>query len=84
MPDPELEPKLLPQTSYKGTFALVIAAIAFIVLAAVIRTFFLIVIASALAAVVILHFWNKRPVKTPEDDQVRLNLNDDSRDKKRQ
>jgi hypothetical protein len=43
-------------------------------LAIAIRSFFLIVVGAAVAAVIILHFWNKRPVRTPEDDQVRLNL----------
>ncbi len=60
-----------------GTAALVIAAVAFLVLAIAFKGFFLIVVASAVLAVVILHFWNKRPVKPPEEDQVRLHLNDD-------
>jgi sugar phosphate permease len=62
------------RTGFKGAGALVIAAAVLVGLAIAIRSFFVVVIAAALAAVVILHFWNKRPVKTPEDDQVRLNL----------
>ena len=58
----------------KGVGALVVAAVVLAGLAIVIRPFFVVIIAAALATVVILHFWNKRPVKTPEDDQVRLNL----------
>jgi cbb3-type cytochrome oxidase subunit 3 len=65
------------RTGFKGTGALIIAAALFVALAIAIRSFFVVVIAAAFAAVVILHFWNKRPVKTPEDDQVRLHLNDD-------
>ena len=59
---------------FQGAGALIIAAAVLVGLAVAIRSFFLVVIVAALAAVVILHFWNKRPVKTPEDDQVRLNL----------
>jgi sugar phosphate permease len=59
---------------YKGAGALVIAIAAIVALAIYARSFVLIIIAAAVAAVVILHFWNKRPVKTPEDDQVRLHL----------
>lgn len=62
------------RAGFKGAGIPAIAGVLLVVLAIAIRSFFLIVIAAALAAVVILHFWNKRPVKTPEDDQVRLNL----------
>jgi len=53
---------------------LLIAVAGLVALAMAVRSFFLIVVGAAALAVVILHFWNKRPVKTPEDDQVRLNL----------
>ncbi len=58
----------------KGSAALVVALVAIAALAIYARSFVLIIIAGAVAAIVILHFWNKRPVKTPEDDQIRLNL----------
>jgi hypothetical protein len=58
----------------KGVGALLIAVAGLVALAMAVRSFFLIVVGAAALAVVILHFWNKRPVKTPEDDQVRLNL----------
>ena len=58
----------------KGTGALVVALLALVGLAYYAGSFVLIILAAALAAVVILHFWNKRPVKKPEDDQIRLNL----------
>jgi hypothetical protein len=61
----------------KGAGALVIgiAAIAALLVAAAYtaHSLVLVIIAGAVAAVVILHFWNKRPVKAPGDD-VRLNL----------
>ncbi len=63
--------------AFKGIGGLIIAvAVVVLLLVAVpaYRWFFLISIGIALVVVVILHFWNKRPVKTPEDDQVRLNL----------
>jgi cbb3-type cytochrome oxidase subunit 3 len=69
------------RTGFQGATGLLLALALFVVLALAIRSFFVIVIAAAFAAVVILHFWNKRPVKTPEDDQVRLHLNDDADDK---
>ena len=53
---------------------MLIAVAALVALAVAIRSFFLIVVGAAAVAVAILHFWNKRPVKTPEDDQIRLNL----------
>jgi membrane protein implicated in regulation of membrane protease activity len=59
---------------WKGVGALLIAVAALVALAVAIRSFFLIVVGAAAVAVAILHFWNKRPVKTPEDDQIRLNL----------
>jgi len=62
------------RTGFKGVGALVVAAAVLVGLAVAIGKFFLVVIAATLATVVILHFWNKRPVKTPEDDQIRLNL----------
>jgi len=58
----------------KGVGALIVAAAVLFGLAIAIRTFFVVIVAAALLTVVILHFWNKRPVKTPEDDQVHLNL----------
>lgn len=58
----------------KGTGALIVAIAAIVGLAVYARTFALIIVAAAIAAVVILQFWNKRPVKKPEDDQIRLNL----------
>jgi hypothetical protein len=61
----------------RGSAALIIAVIAVAGLAIYARSFVFIMIAAAVAAVVILHFWNKRPVKPPEDDQIRLHLNDD-------
>ena len=63
---------------FKGVGALIVgvAAVLAILVAAAItaHTLVLVIVAGAVAAVVILHFWNKRPVKTPEDDQIRLNL----------
>jgi sugar phosphate permease len=63
---------------FKGTGALVVAAVILAVLGIFISHYYgvwaLIVPLATLAAIVVLHFWNKRPVKTPEDDQVRLNL----------
>jgi hypothetical protein len=64
------------RTGFQGA-GLLIALVLFLFLAIAIRSFFVVVLGAALAAVVILHFWNKRPVKTPEDDQVRLHLNDE-------
>jgi uncharacterized membrane protein len=63
-----------PSVNIKGVGALLVAVVVLVALAFVIGKFFLAIIAAALVAVVVLHFWNKRPVKTPEDDQVRLNL----------
>ncbi len=40
------------------------------------RWFLLISVAIGIVAAVIIHFINTRPVKTKEDDQVRLHLND--------
>jgi len=40
------------------------------------------IIAATVAAVVILHYWNKRPVRLP-GDEVRLNLDRDSKDELR-
>ncbi len=40
------------------------------------RWFLLISVAIGVVAAVIIHFVNKRPVKTQEDEQVRLHLND--------
>lgn len=61
----------------KGACALIIGIAAIIALligaAYTAHSLVLIIIAAAVAAVVILHFWNKRPVKAPGDD-VRLNL----------
>jgi ABC-type bacteriocin/lantibiotic exporter with double-glycine peptidase domain len=62
----------------KGVGALVVALIAIVGLAIYASVFILVVIAAAAATVIILHFWNKRPVKSREDDQIRLHLNDDS------
>jgi uncharacterized membrane protein len=64
----------VPSINIKGVGALLVAVVVLVALAFVIGKFFLAIIAAALVAVVVLHFWNKRPVKTPEDDQVRLNL----------
>jgi fatty acid desaturase len=58
----------------KGAGAVLIAVAVFATLAVVIRSFFLIIVGAAVVTVVFLHYWNKRPVKTPEEDQVRLNL----------
>jgi len=58
----------------KGTGALVVALVAIAALAYYAGLFALIIVAAAVAAVVILHFRNKRPVKKPADDQIRLNL----------
>jgi hypothetical protein len=66
------------RTAFQGASGLLLTLGLFVILAIAIRSFFFIVIAAAFAAVVILHFWNKRPVKTPEDDQVRLHLNDET------
>ena len=60
----------------KGASIPILTAVLIVVLALAIRSFFLIVVAAALAAVIVLHFWNKRPMKKPEDDQVRLHLDD--------
>jgi hypothetical protein len=62
----------------KGVGALLIAIAAIVALAVYARSFALIIVAAAVVAVVILHFLNKRPVKLPEDDQIRLNLDDHS------
>ena len=58
----------------KGAGALVIAIQAIIGLAIYARLFALIIAAAAVAAVIILHFWNKRPVKTPEDDHISASI----------
>lgn len=60
----------------KGAGALIIALAAIVALAIYARSFVLIIVAAAVAAVIILHFRNKRPVKLPQDDQIRLNLDD--------
>jgi hypothetical protein len=61
----------------KGAGALVlgIATVAGLLVGAALtaHSLVLVMIAAAVAAVVILHFWNKRPVKVPGED-VRLNL----------
>jgi apolipoprotein N-acyltransferase len=65
-------------SQFRGVGALIIGivAIAALLVAAAYtaHTLVLVIVAAAVAAVVILHFRNKRPVKTPEDDQIRLNL----------
>ena len=68
--------------SLKGAGALLVAAVVFAALAVMARSFFLIILAAAAVAVLILHFWNKRPVKTPYEEQVRLNLNEEPEDKR--
>ncbi len=61
----------------------VAAALALLGLAAYTSyTLVLAIIAAAVVSVVLLHFWNKRPVKMPGDD-VRLNLDRDSKDELR-
>ena len=57
----------------KGSAALVIAIAAIAGLAYYAGRFTAIIAGAAVAAVIILHFWNKRPVKRQEDE-VRLNL----------
>ncbi|MFB3813994.1 MAG: hypothetical protein ACE14L_07765 [Terriglobales bacterium] len=67
----------MANVAFKGVGGLIIAlAVVATLLIAIpaYRIFFLISLGIAAVVVVILHFWNKRPVKTPEDDQVRLNL----------
>jgi hypothetical protein len=64
-------------SSFKGTGGLIITVVVVIALMlwlAALRWFFLISVALGLIAAVILHFVNKRPVKTPEDKRIRLNL----------
>jgi O-antigen ligase len=58
----------------KGAGALIIAIVAILALAIYARSFVFIIMAAAIAAVIILHYRNKRPVRTPEDGQIRLNL----------
>ncbi len=64
--------------AFKGIGGLLIAVVVVVALLLAIpayRWFFLISLGIAVVVVVFLHFWNKRPVKTPEDEQVRLHLN---------
>lgn len=60
----------------KGTGALVGAMVALAALFYYARLFAVIIVAAAVVAVVILHFINQRPVKLPEEDQIRLHLDD--------
>lgn len=60
----------------KGMGALVVALAALAALFYYARSFVVIIVAAAVVAVVILHYVNKRPVKLPEDDQIRLHLDD--------
>ncbi len=63
--------------AFKGIGGLVVAVAVVAVLLIAIpayRWFLLISLGIAVVVVVFLHFWNKRPVKTPEDEQVRLHL----------
>ncbi len=63
--------------AFKGFGGLLIAVVvvaALLVAIPAYRWFFLISLGIAAVVVIILHFWNKRPVKTPEDEQVRLHL----------
>jgi len=60
----------------KGIGALVVAVAALALLFYYARAFVVIIVAAAVVAVVILHFINQRPVKLPEDDQIRLHLDD--------
>jgi hypothetical protein len=53
---------------------MVIVVIGLMVWLPALRWFFLISIALGVVAAVILHFINKRPIKTREDKQIRLNL----------
>jgi O-antigen ligase len=61
----------------KGIGALIVALVVLAALLYYARSFVVIIIAAAVVAVVILHFVNQRPVKLPEDDQIRLNLDKD-------
>ncbi len=61
----------------KGVGALVIILVVvtgFLLWLPALRWFFLISLGLGLVAAVILHFLHKRPVKTPEEKQIRLNL----------
>jgi 4-amino-4-deoxy-L-arabinose transferase-like glycosyltransferase len=64
-------------SGFKGASALIImvvVVIGFMVWLPALRWFFLISLVLGLVAAIILHFIHKRPVKTPEDKQIRLNL----------